>query len=328
MKYYLSADGGGTKTAFLLCDENGNRAAETMCGPSNFMVVGLDSAAICLNKGITELKMISGITEDEIQAGFIALAGYGDVQDPSYQKGICTTLRKKTGMKQLYFGNDTENAMEGSLLGKPGIHLISGTGSIALGKDLDGKMHRCGGWHHLFGGDEGSAYWIACRYLDHFTKQADHREKETGLVPYFLQAHDLREPSEMLKLILDDWKGKRENIAMLAIEETELAEQGDPCAIGIIEEAAQELALIVHGVLVQGRFPEPCPVSYSGGVFHAEKQILQPLQKALAEERAVLEEPVLDPLAGGILLAMKQDGAAVSEDVIRNLKETVFNNIV
>ena len=50
MNYYLSVDGGGTKTAFLLCDENGKQVAETMCGPSNFMVVGLDSAVICLEK--------------------------------------------------------------------------------------------------------------------------------------------------------------------------------------------------------------------------------------------------------------------------------------
>lgn len=64
-------------------------------------------------------------------------------------------------------------------------------------------------------------------------------------------------------------------------------------------------------------------MSYSGGVFHAGNLITQPLMNALAQEHAVLQEPVLDPLSGGILLAMKQDGVTISEEVILNLKKSV-----
>src|SRR5205814_2912346 len=51
---------------------------------------------------------------------------------------------------------DAVSALHGAHLGKPGVIIISGTGSTSLGMGIDGKMARVGGWGWLTG-DEGSA---------------------------------------------------------------------------------------------------------------------------------------------------------------------------
>lgn len=75
-------------------------------------------------------------------------------------------------------GTIRKNALAGSLLGKQGIHVIAGTGSIGLGFDKDSYYVRSGGWHHLFGGDEGSGYWIGCQLIRHFTMRRTEEKKK------------------------------------------------------------------------------------------------------------------------------------------------------
>src|SRR5207245_1528157 len=56
--------------------------------------------------------------------------------------------------------SDCRTAGFGATLGRPGVVIIAGTGSIVLAQNEAGKLVRVGGWGHLLG-DAGSAYWIA-----------------------------------------------------------------------------------------------------------------------------------------------------------------------
>src|SRR5439155_299697 len=61
----------------------------------------------------------------------------------------------------------THDAIAALYAGNPagcGVVLISGTGSIAFGRNLAGEERRAGGWGHLIG-DEGSAVWIGLEGL-------------------------------------------------------------------------------------------------------------------------------------------------------------------
>ena len=189
MARYLSVDCGGTKTAFLLCREDGTAEAGCILGPANYMVNGTDAVLSILKDGILKVCMQAGIGQSDIAGAFIAIAGFGDV--PGDVPVITRLVEEAFPRIPLAIGNDTENSLAGSLLGKQGIHIIAGTGSIGLGIDLDGKYIRSGGWHHLFGGDEGSAYWIGCQLLVHFTKQADGREEKTDLYGDMMEKYKL-----------------------------------------------------------------------------------------------------------------------------------------
>ena len=218
-------------------------------------------------------------------------------------------------------GNDTENAIAGSLIGQSGIHLIAGTGSIGIGIDLDGNQYRAGGWHHLFGGDEGSGYWIACRLLEHFTKQADGREEKTRLYDLVMQRLSLKKPEEMLSRVIEEWNGSRDRIASLSRIVLEGAEAEDPVCRSIYREAAGELAEIAEAVAGKGNFGNPIPVSWSGGVFHSGGYLLDPLKESLPE-RFRLMAPFMGPAGGGVFLAMKADGHELGGDLLEMLRET------
>ena len=317
MSNYLSVDCGGTKTAFLLCNEEGERKAFCVLGPANYMVNGVENVMMVLRDGVERLCAQAGICLEEIRSGFIAMAGFGDVPDDipelvrrveELMPGICLVL-----------GNDTDNAMAGSLPGGQGIHIIAGTGSIGLGCDRNRKRIRSGGWHHLFGGDEGSAYWIGCRLLQHFTKQADGREVKSELYSYMMEAYQLSSAEMLLDLVINRWEGKRERIASLSVHASELAKRGDTHALEIFAEAARELALIVRSIYVQGEFDAPLYISYSGGVFKAMEYLRKPFEEALTDIEHMIVKPRLSPVAGGILLALEQVGEELAKDGIENL---------
>lgn len=82
--------------------------------------------------------------------------------------------------------NDVEAGWAGSLGMEPGIHLVSGTGSIAFGKNKAGKSKRSGSWSAFFG-DEGSCCWLGRRTMELFSKQAD------GRIPVGPLYHMMRE---------------------------------------------------------------------------------------------------------------------------------------
>src|SRR5262245_16368680 len=60
--------------------------------------------------------------------------------------------------------SDAEAAYLGALGERPGILLLAGTGSMALGRDARGRWARAGGLGPLLG-DEGSAFWIGREWL-------------------------------------------------------------------------------------------------------------------------------------------------------------------
>lgn len=210
MRRYLSVDCGGTKTAFLLCRETGELEAACTLGPGNYMVNGIDHVLSVLKDGILQICCQAAIAQSEITHSFIAIAGFKDI--PADVPVLTRLVRETFPRMSITLGNDTENALAGSLLGKQGIHVIAGTGSIGLGFDKDSYYVRSGGWHHLFGGDEGSGYWIGCQLIRHFTMQADGREEKTMMFDYILEKYGLACPEEILRLVINEWKGERDKI--------------------------------------------------------------------------------------------------------------------
>jgi len=68
--------------------------------------------------------------------------------------------------------SDTEAAYRGALGDAPGMLLLAGTGSMALGRDRRGRWARAGGLGPLLG-DEGSAFWIGREWLGASTRPRD-----------------------------------------------------------------------------------------------------------------------------------------------------------
>jgi hypothetical protein len=60
--------------------------------------------------------------------------------------------------------SDAQAAHLGALGGRPGVLILSGTGSIVIGRKAGGRWARAGGLGPLLG-DEGSAFWLGQQWL-------------------------------------------------------------------------------------------------------------------------------------------------------------------
>ena len=89
-----------------------------------------------------------------VEAGF----GLAGVRSPADADRLAAELAERTGAR-VAVGDDADAALAGAFRGAPGIVVIAGTGSGAVGRDAAGRNARAGGHGYLLG-DEGSGYWI------------------------------------------------------------------------------------------------------------------------------------------------------------------------
>jgi len=159
-----------------------------------------------------------------------------------------------------YVFSDVESAHRGAFLGDPGIVVLAGTGSAALGDDGRGTRASAGG-HGFLLGDDGSAYWIGRTALRAAlaasegtgppTNLGAEIEQRTGHSPESLVAMVHRRP------------GEREWLAMLA---PVVDASTDELAMSILAEAGRRLARLA---LTLRRQLGELPVACVGGVFRS-----------------------------------------------------------
>lgn len=300
-KYFIGVDGGGTGTDFYLSDENLSFLDSYSSTPSNYLVQGIDNVCNILREGVHILLNRQNLTIDKVEKAYFGLAGVGDIPG-DFEK---IELRISSLFPGLNFqiGNDTENALAGSLSGKDGINIISGTGSIGLGR-FKNNCVKAGGWHHIFGGDEGSAYWFACQMLLHFSWQSDGREEKTYLYHYLREKYKWNDDSDMLVLILDIYKENRSKIASMCLDFYECALNRDPVCLDILDQGAIHLSKIVKAIYDKLNVDEELLLSYSGGVFKMGDLIISPLKNHINNLSLKLIPPVFSPGIGSLILAL------------------------
>jgi glucosamine kinase len=154
---------------------------------------------------------------------------------------------------------DADAARHGAFLGAPGIAVIAGTGSVALG--WDGERFAYAGGHGFLLGDEGSAYWIGREAV----RAALSFEEQVGGSELMYQAVTRATDLEALVSDVNAHPADRGRLAALAPVVTALAGR-DPEAQRIARCAAGHLAALAESVM---RRLGPLPVVGAGGVFRA-----------------------------------------------------------
>jgi N-acetylglucosamine kinase-like BadF-type ATPase len=197
--------------------------------------------------------------------------------------------------------HDAEIALAGALGGTPGIVVISGTGSVALGIDEAGSRVRVGGWGFLFG-DEGSAFWIARRAVTLAMHRADRGEQAALVGP--LLAHTALPSLRAVQQAFAHGEITRSALAAFAPTVLASAHTGDIDAHLIRSDAARALAELVARVHARLAPTAQRRISYVGGVFSDEELRATWHQAVIERVRgAVVCEPVAQPVLGALLLA-------------------------
>ncbi|MHA1279986.1 MAG: N-acetylglucosamine kinase [Candidatus Helarchaeota archaeon] len=317
--YYLGVDGGGTKTAFILINEDGKIVSYQRKGNSYYVQVGFDKFRKILNAGITDVCKEVDIVISDINYSFFGIPAYGERKnDIPLLKEIVRDILQNDKFK---CGNDAEAGWAGSLACQPGINLVGGTGAIGFGKDQYGNTARSGGWPY-FCGDEGSAYWLGKKLISLFEKESDGREEKTPLYEIVRKKFNLKSDFDFITVVQKDLKMQREEIAKLNLLLLQAAEQDDKRALDIYKEAAYEHSLTVEAIINKLNFAEnqEILVSYSGGVFKSGEYILKPLKDYISKDNIKLVEPILQPVSGAALYALEFDKKVISPEIINRLK--------
>lgn len=314
----LSFDGGGSKTAVQLCDLQGHVLAEETVDTIDYGQIGIPQVAARLKSGLDAVLGQAGKDAGALRGITVGLPRLGEI--PAESRALEQTVGEVfPATARVFPVNDVVCAMYGALGGQPGICLLCGTGSMAMGMDAKGAIIRAGGWSHIFS-DQGSGYWLGLQAMALFAKQADGMEDKGPLYSMTLAHFGVAEPMEMVP-IFEKMAASRKETAALQRLLLQAAQAGDISAQKLYEKAAQELAQLVIAIRRQLAFPqgEPVRVSFAGGMFNVGALLSDPLEQALLEKDMVITRPLFSPAEGGILYAAIQLGYKL-EDLGKRMK--------
>lgn len=318
--FLLGMDGGGTKTEFVLIDREGRVAAQHRESGSYHLQIGIEGLREVVSRGLSTVLGKLAISGDAIEHAFFGLPAYGE--DNSLQSRLDEMPAELLGHRRYRCGNDMVSTWAGSLAGEDGIGIVAGTGSIGYG-EREGRTARAGGWGEVFS-DEGSAYWIATRGLNVFSRMADGRSPRGPLHGILLRAFRLTEELELCAWLAAGEGPTRDRIASFSPLVAQAAIEGDEQAIAIFEAAGRELADIAASIRTSLGFcpGKRVPLSYSGGVFETGESILAPFRRSLMDHSMDfdLRRPLLPPGAGAALYAARASGRPLTAAAIERLR--------
>ena len=216
-----------------------------------------------------------------LRAAAVGASGI-ELGSSSEQRGRqITALALALPNERLWVGGDERTALRGAMGEREaGILVISGTGTIAVGRNATGQEHRCGGWGWLVD-QAGSACDIGRDGLTLSLAMADGREPATALQGQLWQALELdtgdpEAPQAIKSRVVDPSFGAA-GFASLAPVVAAAASAGDPQAAAIVQRSAEALAQMVAAIASQLGLEQP-PVWPAGGAL----EHLQPLRRAFA----------------------------------------------
>jgi glucosamine kinase len=174
-----------------------------------------------------------------------------------------------------------------------GIALISGTGSVAYGRDRDGQEARAGGWGWLVG-DDGSGAWVAREASREVLRRSDAGEPLGKLGEGMLGATKARDATDFVgRLHRLSEPGEWAALAGVVFE----AANNDAGAASLVEHAASALADLV--VSVRKKLSLDGPIVLAGGQLLNQPRLESAVRRRLGPAMR-LEEP---PVAGAVRLA-------------------------
>jgi len=207
-----------------------------------------------------------------ITASGAAVAGLGlaGLRGPEHAADIGTRLAGATGVDVVVV-DDTEAALAGAFGAKPGVIVIAGTGSNALGRSGDGRTARAGGYGFLVG-DEGSAYWFASQALRAALRSRDGSGPKSEALEVAVTDEYGLDFDAIVRLIYSD-PADRQLLTRLA--RTVMALDDDPVMTAILNAGCDHLIALANILRRQlgtaqsdtAQRGNELPVAMHGGVF-------------------------------------------------------------
>ena len=305
MNLFLGVDGGQSSTTALIGDEHGNILGRGVGGPCNHATAAEGRAKL---ERAVSASLAAACAEAQLDPATVhfTAACFGMSGGPDDKQQILAALLRAD---RLIVTHDAAIALSGATRNGQGIVTIAGTGSIAFARNAAAKTARAGGWGYVFG-DEGGAFDIVRQALRAALRVEEGWGPPTVLRDVLLDATASPSANHLLHLFYTpEWP--RSRVATLAPLVDGAATGGDAVALRILENAAQELAMLAASV--RGQLWQPgdsVDVVYIGGVF-ASRHLLERYRTLVELEAGNrCSAPLYGPAEGALYEAVRSTPGA------------------
>ena len=296
----IGVDGGATKTTALICDQKGHVLGSGKSGPSNLIVNGVQGAVGAIDEAIVTLLHDVEAAETQIASVVIGLAG-AEVEENRLQTANWLANRFPRASTEVV--HDTALVLAAGTPGGWGLVVISGTGSVAYGRDKAGREAYAGKWGRIIG-DDGSAYAIGIEMLKAIARACDGISPKTmveGLVYDHLSISGIEVINRLIQVgqIVDT------DIAGLAPLAEKAALAGDPVACKVIEKAGADLAEAALAVAARLGFHSRIPCALGGSTITKGDMLFSAFTSE-ALKRGLDLQPLVkvrEPAIGALIMA-------------------------
>lgn len=159
MPFFLALDVGGTKTDYVLADDE-CELARVRTGTIKRLRANAQTATANLDQALTELTARTGISMSSITCTCVGTAGESV---PLVADWLRESIHSRVSGDLLLLG-DVEIALDAAFQGSNGVLVMAGTGSNVGGRLPDGTLTTAGGWGPALA-DQGSGHRIGLEGL-------------------------------------------------------------------------------------------------------------------------------------------------------------------
>lgn len=311
----IGIDGGGTHTRVMVADltgrvlsyvENGSSSLHKDLQASKHVRQALADALALAGKSANQVAMLTaGI------AGFDSEADYEWVRPLTELEGLdCPNMHV----------NDAVVAHSGALLTEPGIIAIAGTGSILFAVNEAGRRIRNYDFHHY----AASAARFLAYDVTYELLAGNNGDSDRALVDGILGFWEQPNVQELSRLasygFVEDRRERDKRFAELAPLITSQALTGSRLARTVCDRAIHQMTVGIEMLATQFAKPE-VSVALIGSVVNSEyiRQEMAFRLAAGANRAYRFVQPAFSPVAGAVLLAMRQLNLPIDEPLLHRL---------
>jgi N-acetylglucosamine kinase-like BadF-type ATPase len=317
MTYYLGIDIGATKTAALICDENGNFLGDGQGGPGNHESVGFDGMEKSVRQALDAALKNAGIRMDQLTGAGFGIAGYDWQSEEPQMKEVIHKVGIQAPFKMV---NDVVLGLLAGTSEGWGVAVVSGTGCNCRGWDREHKREgRVTGYGITMGEGAGGSELI------HRTMQAigyswTQRLPPTALAPVFIEMTGAKDLEDLIQGYTAHYYEIGANAARTVFR---VAEQGDEIANQLVRWAGIELGEMANAVIRQLNFEDiEFEIALIGSMFKSGEILIKPMRETVhaVAPKAKLIPTEARPVLGAALLGMEAGGLTLSNEQRAGIK--------
>ncbi len=251
MKYYIGVDGGGTKTAFAIFDENKKMLLNHEGPGSNHENYddGFDSAVKVIWEGLNVLCDKAGITIGDVSFTLMGLAGI----DHQWQHDKMCDMLKAKGLNNFEIYNDGFIVIKAGSVSGAAVGYNCGTGVCCNGIDSNEKMMQLMGLGD-FSGDISGGTNIATKAFQLIYDDLYLGISKTSMTNMMMERYGFTKREEFLDIVGKLENCEKEHIRNFIDFFFDAINAGDEVALKYSEQMAERGARAISSIISQLNF--------------------------------------------------------------------------